>query len=108
MHNGSTPKLLTYRTCALCDRLYEAGTYRAHAEVHIPIRKGRTGTPQDDARRTEIQVALASGQSQSAIARHLGISRQRVHQLAHPDALGRDYNADRVARYARRRRESVA
>ncbi len=72
-----TPTL--FRVCLLCDEQYAAGTYRAHAAVHVPKRKGNQGpTPKSYA---GVFNLYALGLSQSEIARQLGVTRQRVHQI---------------------------
>jgi len=85
------------RVCTLCDEGYLAGTYRQHADVHTPLRKSRAGI-QPSASRDVILEMLHSGKRQTEIARLLGVSRQRVHQVAHVDELGRTYRIDKRRR----------
>jgi hypothetical protein len=97
---------IVIRTCTLCDRQYLQGQYAAHAEVHTPVRKGRTGPKEIGAIRIQTLQLLEEGVSQSEIARRLGVSRQRVHQIAHLDELGRSYGNDYRARYRAKRNGS--
>lgn len=56
------------------------------------------------AQRESISALIAAGCSQSEIARRLGITRQRVHQILHQDGDGRPYGAAASDRYRARRR----
>lgn len=89
------------RVCVLCDEQYAAGTYRTHAAVHVPKRLGRQSTPMNDAKREAIAVLAAQGLGPSAIGRAVGLTRQRVHQILHPDELGRQYRADAMNAWKR-------
>ena len=90
-----TPNVI--RVCTLCDEPYAAGTYRQHADAHTPLRKSRAGI-QPSPTRDVILEMLHSGTRQVEIARLLGVSRQRVHQVAHVDELGRTYRVDKRRR----------
>jgi len=89
------------RVCTLCDESYPSGTYMAHANVHTPVRKSRKGPAPSEVRETILEL-LYQGHKQAEIARLLNMSRQRVHQVAHIDELGRIYRADAKNRLRRK------
>jgi len=92
--------IATIRRCATCDETYPGGGYRAHALVHTQVRKSATGGPVQENTIRAREMA-DQGLSQSAIARSLGISRQRVHQILHRDALDRGYRSTATTTYRR-------
>lgn len=59
------------------------------------------GPVPDQEMRDKVARLLSDGWSQSAIARSLGLSRQRIHQIAHIDERGRGYRADAQAVWKR-------
>ena len=69
------------RFCVMCDQPYQAGTYRAHRAVHVPVRKGAVTRGPSDAQLRAIEL-LAQGHRQAEVARIVGLTRQRIHQIA--------------------------
>lgn len=70
------------RLCTLCDQPYQAGRYREHAGVHTPVRSRPTPRRVSPARERAIQL-LSMGMSHSEVARAVGLTRQRIGQIAH-------------------------
>lgn len=69
----------TYRTCLRCDVLYLVGEYRLHQKGCAKTRPGRM-YPQK-VTRAEVLDLLATGLTQTEIARRVGVTRQRIGQL---------------------------
>jgi hypothetical protein len=69
------------RFCTLCDQPYQAGTYRAHRAVHVPVRRGPVTRKPTEAQLRAIEL-LSLGHRQSEVARLVGLTRQRVNQIA--------------------------
>lgn len=87
------------RICTLCDQSYPAGTYRAHAAVHVPVRvRAKRVNGEVSTTWTRVEELLGEGLPQAEVARRLGVSRQRVHQIAHFDAAtGQRYDRKKGA-----------
>jgi len=78
-------KTLT-RFCVICDGMYASGTYSEHRATHPPAVYGFAGRLERRGRRTDehslaVTVAIKTGASGAAVARVLGISRERVRQI---------------------------
>lgn len=67
-----------FRVCTTCDEQYEAGTFKAHAKVHTPVRRRIVPVKVHPAWVLEL---VGQGKSYAQVAREVGLTRERVRQI---------------------------
>lgn len=70
------------RLCTLCDQPYQPGGYAAHAALHRPVRKRSLPRRVSPARERAIELLEQGSYTHSEIAQVVGLSRQRIGQIA--------------------------